>query len=157
MSIFVFIISCKLTRTAVSCSESSRETNIANDISLTDDAHISELTDQIIKNLFNEHLNIDIRQTKYDTGKSIIGETGMFPVFEEIEININRETKTHKTDSIRRKTDSTLSIELKDNSGINEKIKIETKETRMKKWRNILTTIGLSVISGILLSLYLKK
>ena len=158
--IFLCFISCKSAQKTVTSSELSNTTNIANDISLMEGVHISELTDQIIKKLINEQLNIGFKQIKYDTDKPMVGETGKYPVVEEIEIAINRETGISQTDSIRRKTDGKSTVKLNDYSKIKSELKVETKEikdTGLKKWKNTLIIIGLSIIIGFLFSLYLKK
>ena len=158
--IFSCFFSCKSAQKTVVNSELSRTTKIANDISVMDDAQISELTDQIVKKLLTEQLNIGIKQIKYDTDKPMVGRTGRHPVVEEIEISVSRETEISQTDSIRRKTDGRSTVKLNDYSEINSELKVKTMEIKdigLKRRKNTLIIIGLSVIIGFLLSLYLKN
>lgn len=156
---FLCLVSCKSPQKIISNSKLSKETNANNDISLNDVTRMSELTDQIIKKLIDERLNIDIKQIKYDTDKPIIEKTGKHPVVEEIEFGFNKETKVYETDSISQKTEYTSNIEFHDNSEQDTKIKIETseeKETGLKKWQKILISIGGLTIGGLVIFLITK-
>ncbi|MDR2038635.1 MAG: hypothetical protein LBQ60_11995 [Bacteroidales bacterium] len=153
------LISCKSPQKSVSSSKINQETNISNDILLTEDTQLSELKDQIIKRLINEQLNIGIKQIKYDTDKPMNKETGKHPMIEEIELMINMETEVYEMDSIRQKTDQISTIELKDNSNISTTIKAEAKEKKengLKKWQRILITVGGITILGLIVFTIIK-
>lgn len=143
----------------VSNSKQNQETQVNNDISLTDDKHLKELTDQIIKRLFNERLNIDIQNIKYDTEKPVDSITGKHPVSEETNININRETNVNETDSIHQETDSVSVTKTKDNSQIAVKTKTETKEekqTGLSGLQKKLITVGIFSIIGLIIFIIIK-
>lgn len=143
----------------VSNSRQNQETQVNNDISLTDDKHLKELTDQIIKKLFNERLNIDIQNIKYDTEKPVDSITGKHPVSEETNININRETNVNETDSIHQETDSVSVTKTKDNSQIAVKTKTETKEekqTGLSGLQKKLIAVGIFSIIGLIIFIIIK-
>lgn len=143
----------------VSNSKQNQETQVNNDISLTDDKHLKELTDQIIKRLFNERLNIDIQNIKYDTEKPVDSITGKHPVSEETNININRETNVNETDSIHQETDSVSVTKTKDNSQIAVKTKTETKEekqTGLSGLQKKLIAVGVFSIIGLIIFIIIK-
>lgn len=165
MKQLVFIIlsllalSCKSPQKMVSNSKQNQETQVNNDISLTDDKHLKELTDQIIKRLFNERLNIDIQNIKYDTEKPVDSITGKHPVSEETNININRETNVNETDSIHQETDSVSVTKTKDNSQIAVKTKTETKEekqTGLSGLQKKLIAVGVFSIIGLIIFIIIK-
>lgn len=143
----------------VSNSKQNQETQINNDILLTDDKHLKELTDQIIKRLFNERLNIDIQNIKYDTEKPVDSITGKHPVSEETNININRETNVNETDSIHQETDSVSVTKTKDNSQIAVKTKTETKEEKqigLSGLQKKLIAVGVFSIIGLIIFIIIK-
>lgn len=155
----LLVLSCKSPQKMVSNSKQNQETQINNDISLTDDKHLKELTDQIIKRLFNERLNIDIQNIKYDTEKPVDSITGKHPVSEETNININRETNVNETDSIHQETDSVSVTKTKDNSQIAVKTKTETKEekqTGLSGLQKKLIAVGIFSIIGIIVFIIIK-
>lgn len=157
LSLLVF--SCKSPQKMVSSSQQNQETQINNDISLTDDKHLKELTDQIIKRLFNERLNIDIQNIKYDTEKPVDSITGKHPVSEETNININRETNVNEIDSIHQETDSVSVTKTKDNSQIAVKTKTETKEekqTDLSGLQKKLIAVGVLSIIGFIVFIIIK-
>lgn len=155
----LLVLSCKSPQKMVSNSKQNQETQINNDISLTDDKHLKELTDQIIKRLFNERLNIDIQNIKYDTEKPVDSITGKHPVSEETNININRETNVNETDSIHQETDSVSVTKTKDNSQIAVKTKTETKEekqTGLSGLQKKLIAVGVFSIIGLIIFIIIK-
>lgn len=155
----LLVLSCKSPQKMVSNSKQNQETQINNDISLTDDKHLKELTDQIIKRLFNERLNIDIQNIKYDTEKPVDSITGKHPVSEETNININRETNVNETGSIHQETDSVSVTKTKDNSQIAVKTKTETKEekqTGLSGLQKKLIAVGIFSIIGFIVFIIIK-
>lgn len=155
----LLVLSCKSPQKMVSNSKQNQETQINNDISLTDDKHLKELTDQIIKRLFNERLNIDIQNIKYDTKKPVDSITGKHPVSEETNININRETNVNETDSIHQETDSVSVTKTKDNSQIAVKTKTETKEEKqigLSGLQKKLIAVGVFSIIGLIIFIIIK-
>ena len=155
----VCLLSCKSPQKTVSNSKLDEEINISNDISLTDDKHVKELTDQIIKRLINERLNVDIKNIKYDTEKPVDSGTGKHPVSEETEININRETNVNETDSTHQETDSVSALKTKDNSNSRIKTKVEIKEekqTGLSDLQKKLITVGIFSIIGIIIFIIIK-
>jgi hypothetical protein len=157
LSLLVF--SCKSPQETVSSLKQNQETQTNNDISLTNDTRLKELTDQIIKRLFNERLNIDIQKIKYDTEKPIDSITGKHPVSEETSININRETNVNETDSIHQEADSVSSTETRDNSQMTVKTKKETKEekqTGLSGLQKKLIAVGIFSIIGFIVFIIIK-
>lgn len=155
----LLVLSCKSPQKIVSSSKQNQETQINNDISLTDDKHLKELTDQIIKKLFNERLNIDIQNIKYDTEKPVDSITGKHPVSEETNINISRETNVNETGSIHQETDSVSVTKTKDNSQIAVKTKTETKEekqTGLSGLQKKLIAVGVFSIIGFIVFIIIK-
>ena len=155
----LLVLSCKSPQKVVSNSKQNQKTQINNDVSLTDDKHPKELTDQIIKRLFNERLNIDIQNIKYDTEKPIDSITGKHPVSEETNININRETNVNATDSIHQETDSVSVTKTKDNSQITVKTKTETKEEKRNGLSGLqkkLIAVGVFSIIGFIVFIIIK-
>lgn len=155
----LLVLSCKSPQKVVSNSKQNQETQINSDVSLTDDKHLKELTDQIIKRLFNERLNIDIQNIKYDTEKPVDSITGKHPVSEETNININRETNVNATDSIHQETDSVSVTKTKDNSQIAVKTKTETKEEKrngLSGLQKILIAVGVFSIIGFIVFIIIK-
>lgn len=155
----LLVLSCKSPQKMVSNSKQNQETQINNDILLTDDKHLKELTDQIIKRLFNERLNIDIQNIKYDTEKPVDSITGKHPVSEETNININRETNVNETDSIHQETDSVSVTKTKDNSQIAVKTKTETKEEKqigLSGLQKKLIAVGVFSIIGLIIFIIIK-
>ena len=153
------LFSCKSQQKVVSSFKLNQETNTSNDISSSDENRVRELTDQIIKRITGERLDVGIKNIKYDTGKPVDSITGKYPVSEETEINIRRETEVNETDSIHQETDSVQVITTNDNSRVVVKTKNESKEekeTGLKSWQKVLMTIGGLVISGFVISIIIK-
>ena len=155
----VCLFSCKSQQKTVSSSKLNQEAKINNDILLTDDTRLKELTDQIIKRLFNERLDIDIQKIKYDTEKPVDPITGKHPVSEVSNININRETNVNETDSIHQETDSVSTTKTKDNSQIAVKTKIDTKEEKepgLNSLQKKLIAVGVFSIIGFIVFIIIK-
>lgn len=155
----VCLFSCKSPQKAVSSSKLNQETKISNNISSSDENRVQELTDKIIKRLFNERLNIDIKNIKYDTEKLVDSITGEHPVSEETNINIHRETNVNETDSIHQETDSVSVTKIKDNSQITVKKKTETKEeiqTGLIGLQKKLIAVGVFSIIGLIIFITIK-
>ncbi len=155
----IFLLSCKSRQKSISTSELNQETNISNDISLSDYKQLSGLTDQVIKKLVNEQLNIGIKQTKYDTDKPVVEGTEKYPVIEETEISINRKADMKETDSIHLEMNNVCAIKLDDNSDITTKITVKTKEkkeTGLNDWQKLLMTVGGLFIIGFFISIIIK-
>lgn len=148
------LISCNSLKKATSDSKSEHTERMDYDLLLTDDNYVKELTDRIIERIIKEHLNITIKQTKYDTNQPMVEDTGKHPVSEETDIAIHRETEVNETDSIHQQKDSISSINTKDQSKVvvKDKVKVkEKKENGLTVWQKML--IGLSVV--LLLSLFI--
>lgn len=155
----VCLFSCKSPQKAVSSSILNQETNISNDISSFDENRVQELTDQIVKRIINERLNVDIKNVKYDTEKPVDSITGKHPVSEETEINIHKETNTNETDSIHQERDSISVIETKDYSQITVKTKTEMKESKkvgLSSLQNKLIVVGVFSIIGFVVFIIIK-
>ncbi len=154
-----FLVSCKSPQKSVSSSKIDQETSARNDVSLTENIRLSELTDQIIQRLVSERLNVGVKQIKYDTDKPVNKETGRHPVVEEIEIGISKETEVYETDSIRQKIEGISTVELTDQSATNTKIKAEIreeKETGLKNWQKVLAIIGGLAVFGFVVFMIIK-
>jgi len=75
----------------------------------------------------------------------------MHPVKEKNEININNETDIKETENIHQEKDSTSSVKTKDNSLINAKTEIRSKdekETGLEWWQKMFIVIGVSCLIG---------
>ena len=155
----VCLLSCKSTQKDVSSSKMNRETNISNDISSSDENRVQELTDQIIKRLISERLDVGVKNIKYDTEKPVDSITGKHPVSEETEINIRRKTEVNETDSIHQETDSVSTTKTNDNSQIAVKTKTETKESKetgLSGLQKKLIAIGIFSIIGFIVFIIIK-
>ena len=155
----VCLFSCKSPQKAVSSSKVNQETNISNDISSSDENRVQELTDQIVKRLISERLDVGVKNIKYDTEKPVDSITGKHPVSEETEINIRRETDVNETDSIHQETDSISATKTKDNSQIAVKTKTETKESKetgLSGLQKKLIAVGVFSIIGFIIFIIIK-
>jgi len=155
----VCVISCKSPQKTVSDSKMNQEIKIDNDISSSNENRLKELTDQIVKRLINEQLNIDIKNVKYDTEKPADSLTGKHPVSEETNIKINRETTVNQTDSIHQEKDSVSVNKTEDNSNITVKTKSEIKEekqTGLSDLQRKLMAVGVLSIIGIIVFIIIK-
>jgi hypothetical protein len=155
----VCLFSCKSPQKAVSSSKVNQETNISNDISSSDENRVQELTDQIIKRLISERLDVGVKNIKYDTEKPVDSITGKHPVSEETEINIRRETEVNETDSIHQETDSVSTTNTKGNSQIAVKTKTETKESKetgLSGLQKKLIAVGVFSIIGFIVFIIIK-
>jgi len=155
----VCLFSCKTPQKTVSDSKMNQEIKIDNDISSSDENRLKELTDQIIKRLINEQLNIDIKNVKYDTDKPADSISGKHPVSEETDIKINRKTAVNETDSIHQEKDSVSINKAKDNSNITVKTKSEIKEekqTGLSDLQKKLMAVGVLSIVGIIVFVIIK-
>jgi hypothetical protein len=153
------LFSCGSPQKTVSSSKLNRETNISNNLSSSDENRVQELTDQIIKRIINERLDVGVKNVKYDTEKPVDSITGKHPVSEETEIKIRRETEVNETDSIHQETDSIRTVKETDNSQVVVKTKTESKEekeTGLKGWQKILMVIGGTVIIGFVVFIIIK-
>ncbi|MDR1455600.1 MAG: hypothetical protein LBJ01_08115 [Tannerella sp.] len=152
-------LSCKTPGKTVSGSKLNRETVIDNDMLLTYDRSVEELTGRIVKRLFDEQLNIDIRNVRYDTEKPVDSITGKHPVSEETGIRINRKTGAGETDSIWRKTDDIFTVKTSDNSRMAVKVQTESKEERktgLEGWQKALMAAGIIAIIGFVVFITVK-
>ena len=151
----VCLFSCKSPQKAVSSSKLNQETNISNDVSSSDENRVQELTDQIIKRIISERLDVGVKSIKYDTEKPVDSITGKHPVSEETEIKIRRETEVNETDNIHQETDSIRTVKETDNSQVKTESK-EEKETGLKGWQKALMVIGGTVIIGFVVFIIIK-
>lgn len=155
----VCLFSCKSSQKTVSSSKLNQETNISNDVSSSDENRVQELTDQIIKRIISERLDVGVKNIKYDTEKPVDSITGKHPVSEETEIKIRRETEVNETDSIHQETDSIRTVKKTDNSQVVVKTKTESKEekeTGLKGWQKALMAVGGTVIIGFVVFIIIK-
>ncbi len=155
----IFLCSCKSPNKTFSGSKLSKEARISNDISLTDEKYLSELTEQVIKKLIEDQLCVSVKQIKYDTNKSIVKETGRHPVIEETEIRINRATKINVMDSIHHMANCVTGMVVKGKSTISTKIKTEEKQEKeigLKEWQKALMIIGGLVFVGFIVFRFIK-
>lgn len=148
----VLVFSCKAPQNTIVESNLKEENNIQKDV-LTLDAHdLSVLTDQVIRKMLNEKLNININQKKYDTDKPVNPETGLHPLKEENDININKETDVQEDSEHHQVTDSIASSLVKDESVEKNKKNIQVNETKkqgLSKVEKILLGFGLMVVGVI--------
>jgi hypothetical protein len=155
----VCLLSCKTPQKTVSDSKMNQEIKMDNDVSSSDENRLTELTDQIIKRLISEQLNIDIKNVRYDTEKPADSITGKHPVSEETDIKINRKTTVNETDSTHQEKDSVSMTKTEDNSNIIVKTKSETKEekqTGLSDLQRKLMAIGVLSIIGIIVFVIIK-
>lgn len=149
ITISLLMFSCKAPKSIIIESELKEETNIQKDVSLTDSTKVSIWTEEILKRLLNEKLNIIINQKKYDTSQPINPDTGLPPLLEENDIDISKETDVQEEAESNQKAESSEGSELKDNSSENIKIDKEVKETekeRISSIQRFLIIIGLMVV-----------
>lgn len=157
--ISVLLFSCKSSQKAVSEVKQKEDIALNNDITVSDDKHVAELTDRIMQRIIKDRINIGIKNTKYDTDKPIDTATGKHPVKEENEININEETDGHETENIHQEKDSASSVQTQDNSQIKAKTETKTKEikeTGLKWWQKTSIAIGSSFLIGFSIWLFIK-
>jgi len=157
--ISVLLFSCKTPQKAVSELKQKEDIAINNDITVSDDKHLAELTDRIMQRIIKDRMNIGIKNTKYDTDKPVDPSTGKHPVKEENEININKETDVQETENIHQEKDSVSSVQTQDNSQIKAKTEIKTKEekeTGLKWWQKMFIAIGASCLIGFSVWLFIK-
>lgn len=157
--ISVLLFSCKSPQKAVSELKQKEDIAINNDITVSDDKHLVELTDRIMQRIIKDRMNIGIKNTKYDTDKPVDPATGKHPVKEENEININKETDVQETENIHQEKDSVSSVQTQDNSQIKTKTEIKTKEekqTGLKWWQKMFIAIGASCLIGFSIWLFIK-
>jgi hypothetical protein len=123
------LLSCKSPQKTVTELKQQNDVAINNDIAVTDDKHLAELTERILQRIINERLNIDIKQTKYDTDKPADPVTGKHPVKEENDINIKKEKDQKETETNYQEKDSTSSVQTIDKSQLTDRTKAEIKHT----------------------------
>ncbi|NDW17766.1 hypothetical protein D0T53_02405 [Dysgonomonas sp. 216] len=140
--ISLMVFSCKAPQSTVVESKLKEENNIQKDVLMLDAHDLSVISDQVMKKLMNEKLNININQKKYDTEKPMNPETGLHPLKEENDININKETDVQEESEHHQVTDSVASSVIKDGSVEKSKKDIQIEETKKP---------GLSMIEKILL------
>lgn len=157
--ISVLLFSCKSPQKAVSELKQKEDIAINNDITVSDDKHLAELTDKIMQRIIKDRMNIGVKNTKYDTDKPVDPATGKHPVKEENEININKETDVQEMENIHKEKDSVSSVQTQDNSQIKAKTDIKTKastETGLKWWQKAFIAIGAFCLIGFSVWLFIK-
>lgn len=146
----LLLFGCKAPQITLSETKTKEDINIQNDIHLMNAHDLSVITDQVMKKLLNEKLNININQKKYDTDKPVNPETGHHPLKEENDINISKETNQEEETNIHQEKDSVATSELVDQSKIKAKVDnqtIDKKEDRLKTWQKWAIAIGLIAAS----------
>jgi len=157
--IVVMLSSCRSPQKVVSTSKQSVETGINNDVTVSSESRLKELTDRIAQMFFNEYLNVHIENIRYDTTKPVDSLSGKHPVAEETKINVQKETKAVETDSTHRETESASTMAAKDNSQAAVKVNVETKEekqTGLKAWQIGLIDVGGLIIVGFIIFIIYK-
>ncbi|MDR2954398.1 MAG: hypothetical protein LBV43_04890 [Prevotella sp.] len=142
----VLLFSCKSPQKMVSDLKQKEDIAINNDITVSDDKHLFDLTEKIMQRITKDRMNIGIKNTKYDTDKPADPITGKHPVKEENEININKQTDVQETESIHHEKDSVSSVQTQDHSQIKAKTEIKTKEEKesgLKWWQKMFIAIGI--------------
>ena len=137
LSVFILFYSCNSLRKSISSSELNQEASVRNDILLTEDKRLSEITGRVSESVINELLSVDIVHKKYDTEKSVDKETKKYPVSEETILTIKKNKDMNVTDSTYQRVNSTSVIDFGDYSYTDTKMRVETieeKESILKKY-----------------------
>lgn len=146
----LMFVSCKAPQNTLNETRTKEDINIQNDIHLLNAHDLSVITDQMMKKLLNEKLNVNVNQKKYDTNKPVDPETGKHPLLEENDINISKETNQEEETNIHQVKNSVATSEMANQSKIKAKVDnqtIEKKEDRLKTWQKWLIVIVLVATS----------
>ena len=155
----VFLTACKAPKNITTDTNVKEQKAIENNISLLETKDFEEYIKQVLHSFFNEKLNINITQTKYDTDKPTDSGTGKPPVKEVNNILISKETDVKQLETTNKETSENTVSQLEDKSKDKSKIEVKEKtETKigLKGWQKILIIIGAValIFSGI--KIYLK-
>lgn len=148
--LLMMFMTCKVPQSTLNETQTKEDINIQNDIHLLNTHDLSVITDQVMKKLLNEKLNINVNQKKYDTDKPVNPKTGKHPLLEENDINISKETNQEEETNIHQEKDSVGTSEMVDQSKIKAKVDnqtIEKKEDRLSALQKWLIVIGLVAAS----------
>lgn len=132
--LFCFILAgCRSTKQEQSQATMDARQDIKTDVTLTSDTRINEAVKNALETMINEHLNIDIRNTRYDTDKPADPVTGLPPVAETKDVKINRRTDKTQTDTGTKEIQTEQSRDYKDNTQASLENHRETKTQTKKK------------------------
>lgn len=155
----VCLVACKAPKNVITDTNVKEQKDIEKDISLIETKDLKESFDRALQSFFNEKLNINITQTKYDTDKPTDTGTGKPPVKEVNDISISRETDAGQLESSKKETTENTALQLEDKSKDKSKVEVKEKtetETGLVWWQNTLIVIGSVVIIYTCVKLYLK-
>ena len=144
----IILTGCRTPQKTVINSKLNQETSICNDNTLTKVQQASEITDEVIRKIINDELDIDIKQVKYDTNKPV-DETGKHPVLEESNIQVKKRNEVQEVDSLKRVKDSASAFQAVDKSQLNtviEKVEETSKKTGVKPIYSVLCVTGLMTL-----------
>jgi hypothetical protein len=101
MLTMVLLFGCKPVQTATTSNLHQVETSAVRDSSVVRDS-TSVLSEQVVKMLAKEYLNIVVKQIIYDTQQAVDSATHRPPVASDTEITIVRRLQTDSSDSLMR-------------------------------------------------------
>lgn len=149
----LLLLSCKAQQNQSIERKAKEDISVQHDLLKLDTHDLSVLTDQIIRKMLNEQLNININQKKYNTDKPVNAETGLHPLEEENDINITKQTEETEETELHQEADSTSTSLTKDQGTEqieNESQDVEKQESKFSKIEKTLLGFGLMVVGVIL-------
>lgn len=144
----IILTGCRAPQKTVTNTKLNQETSICNDNTFTKVQQASEITDEVIRRIINEELDVDIKQVKYDTSKPA-NETGKHPVLEENNIQIKNRKEVQEADSLKRVKYSASAFQAVDKSQVNTTIdqaEETSKRTGLSPFYSVLCAAGLMAL-----------
>lgn len=149
---------CKSPRNITTGIHLDEKKYLAADITKWSETQISEAISRAIQTAITERVNMSVEQKVYDTDKPADPVTGKPPLKEENNINLTKETDTHKNDSLNARkvldNDSGLVDKTKDKGKILGTVKNEQTDV-MPGWQKAL--ICIVIVAVILLIMKYRK
>lgn len=156
---FLMLCSCRTPQKTSSDLQYKNNLSIKNDIELSEETYVNELTERIINRLQKDRLNINIQKTLYDTDKPADPSTGNHPIKEETNIQISKETEKEETDSTHTELLSGSSVDVDDNSRIEQKDTLKSSqqsESGLSSLQKFLMAVGVGAIICLAFFIYSK-
>lgn len=154
------LASCRSAKKEKTQYKASQQTEVKNDIAISEGARLDTSLDEALRRAIAERLRISIRQTVYDTDKPIDEATGRRPVLAETDIQLAKDTDTAEATDSHSEATASSTKQTKDASQKSEKMKAEAKHETEKKpddWRSLLICFGGLTALCIVFLKYFKK
>lgn len=103
--IVLLLVGCRTSKTETSQYKQTKQTTVAESLTLANDVHVSQAIGEALQKAINERLSLTVKQTVYDTSQPTDTATGKRPVLAETSVELTKDTETTEQTQTQTQTD----------------------------------------------------